>query len=251
MKAWSVLLLVALVLPACGPSADDLRIRELEEQISQLESENARLRKQIPPEDPGAPGGLSSSEPRDVAGADGWKSDSPLSGAVEEPPAADLVAVSRAMDEQAAAAEQAVEPVTPAVPVEPVAPVEPATPEPAAAAESAEPGGSRLIVHRAVAATGVSNRAPVGESTTFSPSVGKVYCFTEVSPADAAAANTSLIHRWYLGDRPQGETRLKVAGSHWRTYSNRTVSEAKMGGWRVELVDSNGNVLQTVRFTVE
>ncbi len=251
MKSWSVLLLVALVLPACGPSADDLRIRELEEQISQLESENARLRKLIPPEDPGAPGSASPSEPRDVAGADGWKSDSPLSGAVEEPPPADLVAVSRAMDEQAVAAAEAAEP---AEAVEPTEPAEPATPEPAVVTEPAEPvepGGPRLIVHRAVAATGVSNRAPVGEATTFSPSVGKVYCFTEVSPADAAAATTSLIHRWYRGDRPEGETRLKVAGSHWRTYSNRTVSDAKMGGWRVELVDSAGNILQTVRFTVE
>jgi hypothetical protein len=245
MKSWSVLLLVALVLPACGPSADDLRIRELKEQISQLESENARLRKLIPPEDPGAPGDASPSEPRDVAGADGWKSDSPLAGAVEEPPPADLVAVSRAMDEQAVAAAEATEPV------EPVEHTEPATPEPAVTTESTEPGDPRLIVHRAVAATGVSNRAPVGEATTFSPSVGKVYCYTEVSPADAAAATTSLVHRWYRGDRPEGETRLKVAGSHWRTYSNRTVSESKMGGWRVELVDSAGNILQTVRFTVE
>ncbi len=243
MKGWPVLLTFALVLPACGPSDEDLRIRELEEQISQLESENAQLRAQIPPVDPGAPD-AHDGPPRDVAGADGWKSDSPMSGAVdappEEPPPLDLVAVSVATEEP-----------TPAPAEEGVEEPPPVEDPPEVSADAQSPDGPRLVVHRAVAAQGVSNRAPVGEAASFSPSVGKVYCYTEVSPTDAAFATTSLIHRWYRGDRSEGETRLKVAGSHWRTYSNRTVSEAKMGGWRVELVDSAGNVLQTVRFTVE
>lgn len=243
MKGWPFLMTLALVLPACGPSDEDLRIRELEEQISQLESENAQLRKQIPPVDPGAPG-VPGDPARDVAGAEGWKSDSPLAGAVdappEEPPPLDLLAVSALAEEPTPApAEATVE--EPAV-VEGPAPV---------SADAASPEGPRLVVHQAVAARGVSNRAPVGEATTFPPSVGKIYCYTEVSPTDAAFSTTSLIHRWYRGDKSEGETRLKVAGSHWRTYSNRTVSEAKMGGWRVELVDSAGNVLHTVRFTVE
>jgi len=233
MKGWPCLLLIALVLGGCG-SDKDTRIRELEEQIAQLESENARLRKQIPPEDPGAP------RTREVEPTPGWEIHTVREPAVEERPPSDLSFLQQIVEESAAA--PPAEPATPA----PVA-VEAVTPE----AETTDPGAPLLLIHNAVAARNVANRAPIDAAATFPASVGKVYCFTDVSPTAAAPSTTSLIHRWYLGDKSQGETRLKVAGNHWRTYSNRTVSEAKKGAWRVELVDTAGNVLQVVRFTVE
>ena len=230
MKGWPGLLLIAFVLGACGTDKDT-RIRELEEQVAQLEGENARLRKQIPPEDPGAP------RLREVEAEPGWEIHTVREPAVEEPPPVDLSVISRIIEEPTAT-----EPPTPTA-------VEPATP--AAVAESPQTSGPLLVIHNAVAARNVANRAPIDAASTFPASVGKVYCYTDVSPTDAAPSTTSLIHRWYLGDQSQGETRLKVAGNHWRTYSNRSVSEAKTGAWRVDLVDSAGNVLQVVRFTVE
>ena len=224
MNRWPWLLLLGLLAASGGP-AEDLRIRELEEQVAQLESENARLRRQIPPEDPGAPAG-------DPTRTSTWDVLPPRETVHEEPPPVGLANVSGAD--------------------EPVPIPDPPTPgSPAEEATAAQVSGPLLTVHRAVTARGVASRAPSGEASTFSASVGKVYCFTEVSPASPDITTTSLIHRWYRGDHSEGETRLKVAGDNWRTYSNRTVSEAKTGAWRVELVDSAGNVLRTVHFTVE
>jgi hypothetical protein len=224
MNRWPWLLLIGFVVVACG-SNDELRIRELEEQVAQLESENARLRRQIPPEDPLAP------DSEATTAGQTWDVQPPREEIPEEPPPLGLVNVSSDAVEDAAADDP---------------------PEPAAEADT-EPAssGPLLTVHRSVAARGVSARAPTGVAESFPASVGKVYCYTEVSPASPDINTTSLIHRWYRGDRSEGETRLKVAGDNWRTYSNRTVSDAKTGPWRVELVDTAGNVLSVVRFTVE
>ena len=235
MRAWPCLLLTTLVLGGCGTDKDT-RVRELEELVAQLESENARLRKQIPPEDPGAP------RQHDVEIEPGWEIHTVREPAVEEPPPVDLSVISQIVEEPKPVESPATEPATP----------EPAESAPAAvAADPPAAGAALLVIHSAVAARNVANRVPIDTAASFPASVGKVYCFTDVSPTDAAPSTTSLIHRWYLDDQSQGETRLKVAGNHWRTYSNRTVSEAKKGAWRVDLLDSAGHVLHVVRFTVE
>jgi hypothetical protein len=67
-----------------------------------------------------------------------------------------------------------------------------------------------------------------------------LYCFTRVeSPGNE---NTSIKHVWYLN----GE----VAGDHWRTYSKKFIEEGSSGAWRVDALDSEGNLLKSVKFTL-
>ncbi len=229
---WWILLPLGLLLAACGSGKND-RIRELEERVEQLEDENAQLRKGIVPPDAAAP-----AVPVDPGDAPAWGATpgSPEEDVEEAPPPADIV------------------PVTPgAADGEPAATAPPAAaeaPTPAPAAPSSGGGDAALVVYRAAMARDVADRQPVGEATSFPVGAGKVYCYSEVGPAPGVG-QTELIHHWYHDGESLGATRLRVAGDHWRTYSNRTLTAERRGSWRVDLVDEHGNVLRSLPFTVE
>jgi len=225
-----LLLPLGLLLTACGASKGE--IRELEERIAQLEDENAQLRKGIVPDDTAA-----AAVPVNPGDAPAWgaKPGDPEEEIIEEPPSSDLI---QDAQEHAGAATPAAAREEPTV----------AAPPPTPAADAS--GAPALTVYRAVMARDVADRAPVGEATTFPASAGTVYCFTEVGPAPGEGG-TQLIHRWSHGGKSQGDTRLRVGGDHWRTFSNRTITEAKRGAWKVQLMDERGNVLRTLEFTVE
>jgi Protein of unknown function (DUF2914) len=226
-----LLLPLGLLITACGASKGE--VRELEERIAQLEDENAQLRKGIVPAAAAA-----AAVPVDPGDAPAWgaKPGDPGEEVVEEQPPGELVP-DVPLDTPEATPAEAHEERTPAPPPDPT---------PAAAAD----GAPALTVYRALMARDVADRAPVGEATTFPVSAGTVYCYTEVGPAPGEAGG-QLIHRWSLDGKSQGDTRLRVGGDHWRTFSNRTITEAKRGAWKVQLLDERGNVLRTLEFTVE
>lgn len=67
------------------------------------------------------------------------------------------------------------------------------------------------------------------------------------------AANTTVEHRWYRGDRVHQVMKLRVAptpGSGYRTFSSNTVSAERAGDWKVELRAADGTVLQEQRFVI-
>jgi hypothetical protein len=79
-----------------------------------------------------------------------------------------------------------------------------------------------------------------------SASVKALYCFTRITaPEDT---DTTIKHVWYRGDEKAGEYELPVKGEHWRTYSKKEIQRGWAGDWRVEILDSDGNLLQTVKF---
>lgn len=79
-----------------------------------------------------------------------------------------------------------------------------------------------------------------------SSSVKALYCFTRIAaPEDT---DTSIKHVWYRDDQKVGEYELPVKGERWRTYSKKEIQRGWAGEWRVEILDSAGTVLNTVRF---
>lgn len=79
-----------------------------------------------------------------------------------------------------------------------------------------------------------------------SASVKALYCFTRITaPEDT---DTTIKHVWYRGDEKAGEYELPVKGERWRTYSKKEIQRGWAGEWRVEILDSDGNLLKTVRF---
>ncbi len=75
-----------------------------------------------------------------------------------------------------------------------------------------------------------------------------LYCFTRIE--SSSDEDTSIRHVWYLNGEMAGEMTLPVKGERWRTYSKKIFEGASSGAWRVDALDSDGNLLKSVRFTI-
>jgi len=102
-----------------------------------------------------------------------------------------------------------------------------------------------LKVEKALAATSVESREPVGENKEFEASVGTVYCWTKIA---AKTTPATIKHIWYLGDQKVFEKALEIKYPSTRTWSAKSV---KTGSWRVDVTDEAGTVLSSVSFTVK
>jgi hypothetical protein len=110
---------------------------------------------------------------------------------------------------------------------------------------------SPLRVERAAVCTLVYERAPRGESETFSASIPHLYYFTHIVGARDTA---EIVHRWYRdGKLVQVNTR-EVRSASWRTHT-RLVLEGRAdaaGSWRVDVSDKNtGAVLESRSFVIQ
>ena len=106
---------------------------------------------------------------------------------------------------------------------------------------------SNLQVEVATVSKDVIDRAPVEAGSSFPASVGKLFCFTKIT---GALNPTHITHVWSFDGTERARVELQVNSSSWRTYSSKFIENQEVGAWRVEVVDSAGNVLQTLNFEV-
>ncbi len=107
---------------------------------------------------------------------------------------------------------------------------------------------AQLAVDESAIALDVIDRMPVGSDSTFTAGVERLFCWTRVSGVEAAA---TLHHVWIWNDQEMADVVLNVGGSPWRTFSNKAIMSDWTGDWRVEIRDDTGNVIETIRFTVQ
>ena len=93
----------------------------------------------------------------------------------------------------------------------------------------------------------VENRACVDPKEEFSASVDRLYCFTRIA---GAPADTEVTHVWYYGDIERFRITLPVRSSSYRTYSSKRIQAYETGGWRVEILDSDGTLLKKIPFSI-
>jgi hypothetical protein len=79
-----------------------------------------------------------------------------------------------------------------------------------------------------------------------SASVKNLFCFTRVTAP--AGTNTTIRHLWYNGEEKVGEYELPVKGEKWRTFSMKTIQKGWAGEWRVDVLDSSGRLMKSVKF---
>jgi hypothetical protein len=90
-------------------------------------------------------------------------------------------------------------------------------------------------------------REAVDVGKSFSNSVSRLYCFTKVV---GASQPTEVVHVWSYGDVERARISLAVNAATWRTYSSKAIQAHEIGSWRVDVVDTSGNLLETVNFEV-
>mgnify|MGYP001112117079 CR=1 FL=1 len=79
-----------------------------------------------------------------------------------------------------------------------------------------------------------------------SSSVKSLYCFTRITAPPET--DTTIKHVWYNGEEKVGEYTLPVRGVKWRTYSRKDIQKGWSGDWRVEVLDSEGKLLKSIKF---
>jgi hypothetical protein len=106
---------------------------------------------------------------------------------------------------------------------------------------------STVQVENAAIGEDVVNHEVVSQGDSFSASVGKLYCFSKITNIENP---TKVVHVWYYGSEQRARVALNVNPPAWRTYSSKIIQAQEIGAWRVEILDQDGNLLETVRFQV-
>jgi hypothetical protein len=95
--------------------------------------------------------------------------------------------------------------------------------------------------------TSVVDRVPQGTDTTFSITVGSVYCWSKIT--GAAVGETSVTHVWMHEGVEMARVELPVRSASWRTHSQKNLY-GKSGNWEVQVLDSTGKMLASTKFKI-
>lgn len=95
--------------------------------------------------------------------------------------------------------------------------------------------------------TTVEDRSIVNPDSTFSSSVGDLFCFTRITGAEDT---TQVSHVWYYDNEEMARTELDVRSADWRTWSSKTILPKWVGSWRVVIEDADGNSLAEQSFEI-
>ena len=96
--------------------------------------------------------------------------------------------------------------------------------------------------------TSVQNRQPNGIDSVFSSDIKKLYCFTEIKIQTDSA---EISHVWLYKDKQMAKINLPVKAKTWRTWSSKTIIPAWKGKWRVEIQESDGNIISSKSFIIK
>ena len=106
---------------------------------------------------------------------------------------------------------------------------------------------ANLNVASAVICKKVTDRRPVEPGTSFSASIGKLYCYNKIADIQNP---TQIVHVWYYGDTERARIPLRVNPPSWRTFSSKLIQGHEIGKWQVKILDASGNSLEDVDFEI-
>ncbi len=114
--------------------------------------------------------------------------------------------------------------------------------------ESKEIPAEQLKIERIACGTAVEDRELLNEADSFSPETERIYCWSLITGCEEP---TTVEHVWYYGGVEKARVALEVKYPRMRTWSYKTMIPEWVGDWKVELVDTEGNVLAMTEFKVE
>jgi hypothetical protein len=111
----------------------------------------------------------------------------------------------------------------------------------------AEKSGADIALVQAVMCEDIEEQLPRNPTTVFSIERRQAICFTAFDPVPE---KTVIYHHWFHRDRPSARIKLTLNPPRWSTYSSIQFREEDLGPWRVEITDSQGQILQVLRFSI-
>ena len=106
---------------------------------------------------------------------------------------------------------------------------------------------NKLEVVAAAVSKNVVEREAVDVGNRFPSLTPRLYCFTKVVGANQP---TEVVHVWRYNDVERARISLAVKAASWRTYSSKAIQPHEIGPWRVDVLDTSGNLLETINFEI-
>jgi hypothetical protein len=107
--------------------------------------------------------------------------------------------------------------------------------------------GGNLRIKQAVMCEEVKDLVPYNAGIVFPSNLGRILCFTEF---DSVLEKTVIYHKYYFMDKLSAKKKLTLNPPRWATFSYIEPRETDKGPWRVEIVDTEDNILGIVRFSI-
>lgn len=118
----------------------------------------------------------------------------------------------------------------------------------AASAQTSESTpSSALKIDKIACGTGVIDRELQGQDTAFTESTEKVYCWVTIL---GGSEGTTVNFVWYHDSKEVVKVPIVVNFSRTRTWSYKSMYPGAKGEWKVEVTDSNNQVLGSTSFTI-
>jgi hypothetical protein len=113
--------------------------------------------------------------------------------------------------------------------------------------EEASLPASKMVLVRAIMCEDIQELIPKNPTTVFSIERRKAICFTTFDPVPE---KTVIYHQWFHRDQTSAKIKLTLKPPRWSTYSSIQFRAEDIGPWRVEIIDSQGKILDALRFSI-
>jgi hypothetical protein len=121
---------------------------------------------------------------------------------------------------------------------------------PGSAQENQEPDNAvkpSPVLAEAVMCEDIEAYAPLNRAVVFSTAIGQVVCFTAF---EQVPAKMYIFHNWFRSDKLITSKRLTLNPPSWSSFSRVQLRQADVGPWRVEILDEQGKLMKTLRFSI-
>jgi hypothetical protein len=105
----------------------------------------------------------------------------------------------------------------------------------------------KIALVRALMCEDIKDLVPQNSTTVFSIERRKAICFTSFDPVPE---KTVIYHQWYHRDQTSAKIKLTLKPPRWSTYSSIQFRAEDIGPWRVEIIDSQGQIIDALRFSI-
>ncbi len=94
-------------------------------------------------------------------------------------------------------------------------------------------------ISKAVFAKDVIDRTPIDIINDADSNTKKVFFFTNIRNL----TGETITHRWLYKDKVMAEVSFAIKGKRWRVWSSKNIWHTWVGEWKVEVVNSNDEIL--------
>jgi len=96
---------------------------------------------------------------------------------------------------------------------------------------------------------GIYKRNPIKPGSSFINNVDSLFCYTKISNS---GSKKEIKHIWYFDDKEISSVTYNIKTSYnYRSWSKKTIYPRQIGKWRVDVIDSFGNILGSRNFNIK